>query len=249
MLRSSSIVNPMFRANVCAPLPTSRWWSVVSITARATRDGVRTPSSAATPPARFFGPCMQQESSCTTPSAFGNPPYPTESSCGSSSTMFTPSIRASSTSPPCVIIRNAFSTHVWVPPFLKKNPLGEAITNGFAFRDTTAGAWPNSFPGIDATSPDRSPCAHEFTPGDRPSHHQVSLPLTERGTRPLRKWSHTSRATPASNPQFGLTRHSTGGGAQTTNVVSTKSQHGEGIRVREKALRVPTKTSRISGPP
>ena len=24
--------------------------------------------------ARFFGPCMQQESSCTTPSAFGRPP-------------------------------------------------------------------------------------------------------------------------------------------------------------------------------
>ena len=29
------------------------------MTARATSDGVRTPSSAATPPARFFGPCMQ----------------------------------------------------------------------------------------------------------------------------------------------------------------------------------------------
>ena len=37
-------------------------------------DGVRTPSRPATPPARFFGPCMQQESSCTTPSALGSPP-------------------------------------------------------------------------------------------------------------------------------------------------------------------------------
>ena len=40
----------------------------------ATSDGVRTPSRAATPPARFLGPCMQHESSCTTPSAFGSPP-------------------------------------------------------------------------------------------------------------------------------------------------------------------------------
>ena len=37
-------------------------------------EGVRTPSIPATPPARFFGPCMQHESSCTTPSALGNPP-------------------------------------------------------------------------------------------------------------------------------------------------------------------------------
>ena len=68
------MANPMFRANACAPAPTSRWWSVFSITALATSDGVRTPSRQATAPARFFGPCMQDESSWTTPSALGMPP-------------------------------------------------------------------------------------------------------------------------------------------------------------------------------
>ena len=37
-------------------------------------EGVRTPSRAPTAPARFFGPCIHDESSCTMPSAFGKPP-------------------------------------------------------------------------------------------------------------------------------------------------------------------------------
>ena len=44
VLRSSSTVNPICRANRCAPAPTSRWWSVFCRTACATLDGVRTPS-------------------------------------------------------------------------------------------------------------------------------------------------------------------------------------------------------------
>jgi hypothetical protein len=68
------MVKPMLRANFCAPSATSRMWSVLSMTAFATSDGVRTPSNAATAPARFFGPCMHEASSCTTPSAFGKPP-------------------------------------------------------------------------------------------------------------------------------------------------------------------------------
>jgi hypothetical protein len=63
VLRSASTVKPICRAKAWAPAPTSRWWSVCSITALATLEGVRTPSRAATPPARLSGPCMQQESS------------------------------------------------------------------------------------------------------------------------------------------------------------------------------------------
>ena len=63
VFRSSSTVNPNCRANLLAPSPTSKWWSVFSMTALATRDGVRTPSRAATPPACFLGPCMQHASS------------------------------------------------------------------------------------------------------------------------------------------------------------------------------------------
>ena len=44
--------------------------------------------------------------------------------------MLTPAIRASSTSAPCVIIVNAFCTHVMSPPFLNLLPLAEAITTG-----------------------------------------------------------------------------------------------------------------------
>ena len=88
------------------------------MTAFATSDGVLTPSRHATPPARFFGPCMQQESSWTTPSAFGRPPNPTLVSVGSSSQRLTPAIRASSTSDPPVIRLNAFATPVMSPPFL-----------------------------------------------------------------------------------------------------------------------------------
>ncbi len=45
-----------------------------SATALATRDGVRTPSIPATPPAHLRGPCIRHESSWTTPSALGRPP-------------------------------------------------------------------------------------------------------------------------------------------------------------------------------
>src|SRR4051812_3800666 len=106
----------------------------------------------ATPPARRFGPCMQQESSCTTPSAFGNPPYPTLSSSGSSSTMFTPAMSASSTSAPsCVISVNAFWTQVMSPPFLNLFPFADAITTGLAVLElVTVGAWPKSARGVTA---------------------------------------------------------------------------------------------------
>ena len=52
----------------CMHGPTKRAGGVAAL------EGVRTPSRAATPPARFSGPCMQHESSWTTPSAFGSPP-------------------------------------------------------------------------------------------------------------------------------------------------------------------------------
>src|SRR5688572_28806500 len=100
------------------------------MTARATRDGVRTPSSEAPPPARFGGPCMQHESSWTMPSAFGSPPYPTLVSSGSSSQRFTPAMTASSTSVPFVIIWNATATPVDGPPFLKRLPFADATTTG-----------------------------------------------------------------------------------------------------------------------
>src|ERR1051325_10917825 len=100
------------------------------MTACATSDGVFTPSSAPTPPARFFGPCMQQESSGTMPSAFGKPPEPTLSSSGSSSTMLTPAMTASRTSAPSVIIVKALCTAVIGPPFLNLLPFADEITKG-----------------------------------------------------------------------------------------------------------------------
>src|SRR5438128_1045269 len=84
----------------------------------------------ATAPARFFGPCMPDESSCTTPSALGIPPYPTLLSSGSSSTILTPAMTESSTSAPDVIISNAFCTHVRLPPFLNRFPFAEEMTTG-----------------------------------------------------------------------------------------------------------------------
>src|SRR5258705_3604387 len=56
-------LNPISIANRLAPSPTSMMWSVWSITAFATREGVAMPSSAATAPARLVGPCMQDASS------------------------------------------------------------------------------------------------------------------------------------------------------------------------------------------
>ena len=71
--RSSSL-NPYDSAKRLAPSPTSRMWSVYLSTSRATSLGVLMPSSAATPPARRVGPCMQEASSWTTPSSLGSPP-------------------------------------------------------------------------------------------------------------------------------------------------------------------------------
>jgi hypothetical protein len=107
---SSFVSKPMRAANSRAPSPTSSTWSVCRITATATRDGVRTPSSAATAPAPRVGPCITDASSCTTPAAFGSPPYPTLVSAGSSSTMFTPRTTASSVSPPPCSTRTASAT-------------------------------------------------------------------------------------------------------------------------------------------
>src|SRR6478672_5622555 len=101
------------------------------MTACATFEGVRTPSSEATPPARLFGPCMQHESSCTTPSAFGRPPYPTLESRGSNSTILTPETTASNPSDPAVIMLKAFCAAVTSPPFLNWLPFAEQITTGF----------------------------------------------------------------------------------------------------------------------
>src|SRR6266851_3015939 len=121
------------------------------MTARATRDGVRTPSIAATPPARFFGPCMQQESSCTTPSAFGRPLHPTPVWFGSSSTIATPATSASSTSAPCVIILNAFATQVTPWAYYDRLPLDDATTHGLTlFGVIIVGACANS--GLDAAA-------------------------------------------------------------------------------------------------
>ena len=44
--------------------------------------------------------------------------------------MLTPAMSASSTSSPFIIISNAVSTHVFVPPFLNWWPLPEAMTTG-----------------------------------------------------------------------------------------------------------------------
>src|SRR5262249_20947714 len=67
--------------------------------------------------------------------------------------MLTPAISASRTSEPPVIIEKAFSTQVWVPPFLNLLPLLDATTTGFAlFGVIIVGAWPNSVFGIAAAA-------------------------------------------------------------------------------------------------
>ena len=63
-----SRANPLASANARAPGPTSRTWSVVSITSFATLVGFFAPSREATAPARAVGPCMTHASSWTTPS-------------------------------------------------------------------------------------------------------------------------------------------------------------------------------------
>src|SRR4029077_9067379 len=100
------------------------------MTALATSEGVRTPSIAATAPARFFGPCMQEASSCTTPSAFGRPLQPTPVWFGSSSTIETPATSASRTSAPSVIILNALATQVMPASSFDRLPLLDATTHG-----------------------------------------------------------------------------------------------------------------------
>ena len=107
-------------------------WSVWSITAFATSDGVAIPSRHATEPARFVGPCMQLASSCTTPSSLGSPPSPTDWSFGLSSTTFTPATIASSGSPP--FASRSYAT--WMPRF----PL--ASTSCPLSDDTTMGRVP-----------------------------------------------------------------------------------------------------------
>lgn len=115
VVSSGSTSMPIWRAKRCAPSPTSRWWSVSRSTASATAAGVRTPSSAATPPARLRLPSMQAESSCTTPSAFGRPPKPTLSSVGSRSARCTPATAACTGSSPARSCANASSTAVRGP--------------------------------------------------------------------------------------------------------------------------------------
>src|SRR5689334_25422255 len=96
---------------------------------------------AATAPARFLGPCMQDASSCTTPSAFGRPLQPTPVWFGSSSTIETPATSASSTSAPPVIILNAFATQVTPSASFDRLPLDEATTQGLTlFGVITVGA-------------------------------------------------------------------------------------------------------------
>src|SRR5262249_23711061 len=93
-------------------------WSVCSMTALATFEGVLILRSAPTAPPRRDGPCMQLASSSTTPSSFGSPPYPTLVSRGSSSTMFTPAITASSVSPPPLMVSTALAQQL-IPPLLR----------------------------------------------------------------------------------------------------------------------------------
>ena len=68
--------------------------------------------------------------------------------------MFTPSISASRTSAPAIMFIQAFSTQVWVPPFLNQLPLADAMTTGCAaVPGTIAGARPNAARGAAAARP------------------------------------------------------------------------------------------------
>ena len=67
--------------------------------------------------------------------------------------MLTPAIRASSTSAPPVIIANAVSTQVLLPPFLNLLPLFEETTTGLTlFGVIIVGAWPKRVLGIAAAA-------------------------------------------------------------------------------------------------
>src|SRR5262245_37804765 len=97
--------------------------------------------------------------------------------------MFTPAIRASSTSLPPVRRLNASSTQVELPPSLYRLPLLEAITTGFAWRAEIAGAWPNATSWV---APSAAPASNPFRTRSRrligcmPSlHRPLELPLTE----------------------------------------------------------------------
>src|SRR5438128_10021680 len=89
--------------------------------------------------------------------------------------MFTPAIRASSTSEPPVIIENAFSTPVCVPPFLNLLPFDDAITTGLTlFGVITVGAWPNS--GLDADAAATPAAVVVFTKSRRFSFRSIGPP-------------------------------------------------------------------------
>src|SRR6266513_3013420 len=67
--------------------------------------------------------------------------------------MLTPAISASSTSASLVIMPNAVSTHVFVPPFLYRLPLADEITTGLTlFGVITVGACPKSVAGAAAAA-------------------------------------------------------------------------------------------------
>src|SRR2546421_3500019 len=68
--------------------------------------------------------------------------------------MFTPATTASSTSAPWVIIWNAFSTQVTLPPFLNRLPLAAETTTGLTARPaTTCGPWAGAGWGAAAATP------------------------------------------------------------------------------------------------
>src|SRR5262245_7524487 len=58
--------------------------------------------------------------------------------------MLTPAMSASRTSEPCVIISNAFATHVCPLSFFDRLPFEAAITSGLTPPVFRAGDWPNS---------------------------------------------------------------------------------------------------------
>src|SRR5215831_16040698 len=65
--------------------------------------------------------------------------------------MLTPAMRASSTSAPAVIMPNAVSTQVLLPPFLKRLPLEEETTTGLTpFDVIIVGACANRAFGMEA---------------------------------------------------------------------------------------------------
>src|SRR5262245_59712601 len=131
--------------------------------------------------------------------------------------MLTPSMSASSTSPPCIICVCAFSTHVTAPPFLNQLPLADAMTTGLAaLLPTTAAACPKirreEAAARPATAPVRTKSRREnrrrmgasFRFERNAAAQSIHLPAKRReeyaasngfrGTRPLRTRDHAARA-------------------------------------------------------